>query len=420
VALQKIAKRLKEENERLLLENASLKERVAQLEQSHLLNEDAGADKKRPRDESPRAHSQAKKRPKASAHVEPVAPLIQPPPPPQQSPPAMSPPSSSSLSPESPPTPLDEPVLLPTFETSFDMDTGIGSMIDFSSSIKVDSSYGFDCGFCSETTPCVCRDILNQLKPPDTYVDPSSLVSYDSSPSPLAMPDTPEHQESPSVLDNLPAYQPPVPLRKRTTKTVTKSLFPIYAVTSDSEGATCSGDPSNCGACGDDSFGKAFCSAIEEKVMARTAHDACSERCENCPGRQLDGSGSSGCCGDPLFCRGCPISPNPPPEDPASEFIPTNQAWRQIKAHPNAQFADLALLAEVVASRSKCSGPRIILGSSPEDEWPPASSHFDPSALNPPQLVPQEILLECGRRRVREVHSSGVRDALRLLDAKFT
>ena len=37
------------------------------------------------------------------------------------------------------------------------------------------------------------------------------------------------------------------------------------------------------------------------------------------------------------------------------------------------------------------------------------------------QLVPQEVLVQCGRQqRVREVHADAVRDALRLLDAKFS
>lgn len=35
------------------------------------------------------------------------------------------------------------------------------------------------------------------------------------------------------------------------------------------------------------------------------------------------------------------------------------------------------------------------------------------------QLVPQDILIQCGRRRVREVQTDSVREALRLLDARF-
>ncbi|KAG6842571.1 hypothetical protein C0991_000097 [Blastosporella zonata] len=128
--------------------------------------------------------------------------------------------------------------------------------------------------------------------------------------------------------------------------------------------------------------------------------------------------------------------------------MPTNDAWRQLKSHPNVSFADLALLAEVVSRRSKCTGPRVVispaLGSiTPERTTSPPVSNLpagqepilltDPHAhyrekelvrsngLPPsPRLVPQEVLISCGRQRVREVQTDAVRAALRLLDAKFT
>lgn len=36
-----------------------------------------------------------------------------------------------------------------------------------------------------------------------------------------------------------------------------------------------------------------------------------------------------------------------------------------------------------------------------------------------PSLVPQDELRECGRRRIREVDAGGVHEALRILDAQF-
>jgi hypothetical protein len=39
--------------------------------------------------------------------------------------------------------------------------------------------------------------------------------------------------------------------------------------------------------------------------------------------------------------------------------------------------------------------------------------------LTQPSLVPREVLIECGKKRVTSVHADGVRDALRLLDAKL-
>ena len=100
-------------------------------------------------------------------------------------------------------------------------------------------------------------------------------------------------------------------------------------------------------------------------------------------------------------------------------MIPTNDAWQQLKAHPNVSFADLALLADVVAGRSKCTGPRVTLSPVPEGSGCPESDSVllaDPPER--PKLIPQEILVKCGQERVRQVQAAGVRDALRLLDAR--
>jgi hypothetical protein len=105
----------------------------------------------------------------------------------------------------------------------------------------------------------------------------------------------------------------------------------------------------------------------------------------------------------------------------SSEFIPTNDAWQKLKAHPNVDFADLSLLAEVVASRTKCAGPQLVVSSTPytqirgEQTSRPDRHRGD----SPIRLVDEKILLECGRRRIRQVHTDGVQEALRMLDAKF-
>ncbi|KAF5337156.1 hypothetical protein D9611_003274 [Ephemerocybe angulata] len=442
VALQKIAKRLKEENDKLVQENAALKEKVAKLELEQQQREKslAGSDaneKKRWRDDSPPSRT-ARKRSRTSATPPTTVDTA------SQS--SSSPASTMVSTPEA--TGVDSPhISPPVYDLSSDMEqSGFNDMLDFASSMKVvnidpTSFPQFNCGFCSDDTPCVCRDLaLNQLN--------ESLVGFKDTgydhPSPLSV-EFPTQQAPPnpapsSILENLPAYQPPVPLRRK-GKSSSKSIFPLIPLTesrvaSTSAAATCSGDPSNCAACSDDDFGKAFCSAIEETVNNRAA-------CDGCPTPSLDGpteyartglSTNSGCCGSLMGCGGCPSTSisaatviEYEQEEPQN-YIPTNDAWRRIKEHPNAQFADLSLLAEVVASRSKCTGPRIVITPPPD--------HFNnnrqqdqvlPSFGNPvrvkqevPRLVPQEILLECGRRRVREVHSDAVRDALRMLDAKFT
>jgi hypothetical protein len=106
-------------------------------------------------------------------------------------------------------------------------------------------------------------------------------------------------------------------------------------------------------------------------------------------------------------------------------MIPTNDAWQKLKAHPNVQFADLTLLAEVVARKSVCSGPQLVVSPS---TYRSQVSHRPNRNItethqagdSPPRLVPHEVLLECGRKRMREVRTDGVQEALRLLDAKLS
>lgn len=300
-----------------------------------------------------------------------------------------------------------------------------------------------DCGFCSVLMPCVCREIALEATGPTApaehkmeHMEVNRIISVGTPP--------PE----PSVLDNLPLFQPAVPLPRRSTGARYNSIFPVEPLPSDSP-ANCSGDPNNCEACADDSFGKEFCAAIGRSVAAMGP-------CDDCPGRQdtasVVDSSPSGTSGTHL-----PLSqPTPTPGFPSpsfipsqSETIPTNDAWRQLKSHPNVAFADLALLADVVARRSKCSGPRVIISPSPGSITPERAvspevkdtamddqpvlltdphAHFhakfkqraSAKGGSPPRLVPEEVLLRCGQHRVQHVNTVAVRDALRLLDARFS
>lgn len=117
-------------------------------------------------------------------------------------------------------------------------------------------------------------------------------------------------------------------------------------------------------------------------------------------------------------------------------------------------FADLSLLAEVVARRSKCTGPRVEISPAPgtitpergispsllSSNLPPsritAANTFNPVHLPEPAPVHRETrvaqvraeeqqrqgspTVSCGRARIREVQADGVRDALRLLDLKYS
>jgi hypothetical protein len=192
-------------------------------------------------------------------------------------------------------------------------------------------------------------------------------------------------------------------------------------------------------ACADDSFGKAFCAAISESVAATSP-------CDGCPCRPDAPGGNDDCCINVMERvpreRGAPLA-SETAGHPASRTIPTNDAWRQLKSHPNVAFADLSLLADVVARRSKCTGPRVVISPAlgavtPERANSPAVSEqtesdvrsvflTDPHARYhkskpngpSPRLVPQE-LIDCGRQRVREVRADAVKEALHMLDTRFS
>ncbi|KAF7799017.1 hypothetical protein EIP86_010247 [Pleurotus ostreatoroseus] len=463
VALQNIAKRLKEENEKLRKENIALKEKLASVEEERdALRE---LSRKRWRDDSRVTDSSARKRPKIQSDI--FGTIPQPVTTPMS---YASSPSSIASFPDSPghssfspipslPPPREVPVLAQgnSFSNIFDIINSSKTNL-FESGGPLDT---FDCGFCNENTPCVCRELALQqigekispqmeLKVEAGDFQPSVIQSSAVHVSPVSQP---------SILDNLPAYQPPVPIRRRNVANSTSApIFPVFPL---EEVASCTGDPSNCPACADDAFGKAFCAAISKSVASQAS------ACTDCPSGGngcCRGSSGAGCCGNASACGQIdatgpssplstiePVSQPPPSQTPLdNDTIPCDRAWRQIKSHPNVTFADLDLLAEVVARRSKCTGPRVEIcpapgsitperGISPltiQPQLPGDMEVNQPVLLTDPharyhgtqgprdgtpslQLVPQDILIQCGRQRVREVQADGVRDALRLLDARF-
>ncbi|KAI0961831.1 hypothetical protein AcW1_000806 [Taiwanofungus camphoratus] len=451
VALQNIAKRLKEENEKLRSENTLLKEKVAQLTES--IAQDGT--KKRTRAESlprsPSISSSQQARKKSKVHPDPSNSSY-------SNAPYVSSPSSYASSPSH--TSFSPVPMLPSPQDA-PMDNTL-NMYDVSSHAKnglfeSGRPMGSLCGFCNETTPCVCGEMaMQQVSEQLSLTDPSpQKMEHAERQADIEM----QHANftraptQSSILDNLPAYQPPVPLRRRSPNPSSQPIFPVSLPSeARTNVASCSGDPSNCLACADDAFGKAFCAAISETVASTSS-------CGYCPNGSGDVPPVTGCCGNPAACGGC----GEPPANASAmgnssmmhdsqsstETIPCDDAWRQLKSHPNVTFSDLTLLAEVVARRSKCTGPSVEILPAPGSITPERgiSPHLpqhhsdtnnqsvllgDPHAhynerqragmvapSPPPQLVPQEVLIRCGRQRVREVMADGVREALRILDAKF-
>ncbi|KAJ3509412.1 hypothetical protein NLJ89_g5236 [Agrocybe chaxingu] len=434
VALQNVAKRLKEENEALRKENIALQEKLSQIQQqqeelSQQQTAPPTTEKKRWRDDSPSSSSSvqppAKKKSRTESDTDHITRC-------QLLSSVAQLPSPSSM--VSTPEATDSSESTFNYDTPADLDPGsFGQINCLPSDMKLHESLpsfssAFSCGFCDGgRNPCMCREMMAQTVLEQTVASaefkPHTFgeVLIDqpvNEPTPLS----PTDINRPSILDNLPAYQPPVPLKRKSRAVSSNSIFPVRAAPARAE-ATCSGDPSNCLACADDAFGKAFCAAIGSSALN-------SASCNDCPSRG-DGGSAGGCCGggDGTGCTNCPSgSPTLNSSDFLPEVMPTNTAWQRLKEHPNVAFADLSLLAEVVASRSKCAGPRIILSPAPQLPQDPNTStinyadrQLEDNRRSPPlRLVPQEVLLECGRRTMRHVHADGVREALRLLDAKFS
>ncbi|KAJ6519932.1 hypothetical protein C8R45DRAFT_1066446 [Mycena sanguinolenta] len=423
VALQSIAKRLKEENENLRRENAVLTEKLAKVEQERDMLRDNN-DRKRWRDDSPTSSVASTQRKKykvdhdlQDTHATRFAH------------PYISSPQSMASSPDSN-TSSD------TRFSSVPFDSQADAFAAFSHLKSEAGAFPpFDCGFCIPDSPCVCGNVFQQTPSVQEH-------NLDVNPIRSIVLGTPPPPEETSILDNLPPYQPPVPLRLRPRTTHINTIFQVsppslssatsansssdpFSPSRPSAMLACSGDPSDCPACQGDDFGRQFC----EKISAL-------QPCDNCPCADGLAAGPSSQ-NVPLQLPHSPLAvptPSHPPSSfiqPEGETITTNDAWQRLKSHPNVSFADLDMLADVVARRSRCTGPRVVLSP------PPAASELVAAGTNSEEPVlltdpharfrekerartsPPVMQETCGQKRVREVPVDAVREALRLLDGKF-
>ena len=399
VALQNIARRYKEENERLRAVNAALQQKVMQLEVEKLV---ATASLYQPRKRAVGTDDNASTQSKKRAKTVTESPSL-------PSPYPSSPSSASST--ESYPSPRFGARSVPHRtgppETSLFLNypNETSDLVRTSMADESDSLFGkFDCGFCDDNTPCVCREIFHQHvagrigrpNQPTITIDHVETPGISSSLS---------SQAQSSILDHLPAYQPAIPLRRKAHNKPPagiNSIFPV--VQPPSPPPTCSGDPRNCRACESDDFGKAFCDAVNDSMATSEVAD------------KMDTSG------DPITESSIKVEPG------MQAMVPCNDAWRQLKSHPNVEFSDLKLLADVVARRSKCTGPRVIispaLGSvTPERVATPVATS---SGLSRVPTLPGDLLdtpggmvvTERQRIGIRAVPMEAVQAALDLLDAK--
>jgi hypothetical protein len=262
--------------------------------------------------------------------------------------------------------------------------------------------------------------------------------------------------------------------------------------------AQCTGDPKNCDACRNDTFGESLFTGCYTMEADKTGKEFCENFfTEDEPATTSDPSVSArpvptrsitsaaalpaapsnrfwqthddddtpddddpmepdiqaplilSCCGNAGLCNhpqgGCSsmgevigiggLIPGLEAAQAAKETIRVDQAWKALKAHPNAKFASLAFLADVVAQRAPVSNSRASTPTGGASPARPATRGATtmPRAPSQPSLSAgvstlgtaspgsSAMLLDvagpsrAGKRKV--VETSALRDALHLLDA---
>ncbi|BGP23854.1 hypothetical protein JCM10295v2_002755 [Rhodotorula toruloides] len=297
------------------------------------------------------------------------------------------------------------------------------------------------CTFCSGDANCFCAEVGYEVAPLSATAA-IQIVEMAAAASPSIV-----KEEQDDLAFNDVGYEPAVPLRlRRSQKKPSTTVWAIdsssrstsVVATPSSDEVVCSGDPANCPACSDDPFGKAFCNALSSTVCS-------TQPCANCPSHgtrrriptpppeSVDDEAAIfesftdlPCCKDPALCGSLTCKPEDESHHstPASvtsrekgvDTVPCNEAWTQLKQHPNIGFADLQMLADVVAKRTYCDGP---VASTPP---PPPGVTFEtfPASTNArPSLIPQSVLqcsVDAGTRRRLTVERGAVNEALSMLD----
>lgn len=245
-----------------------------------------------------------------------------------------------------------------------------------------------DCGLCTNDSFCACR------------AGAAAAAAAAAISSPAAKPAVPLKAFAAvpvaTAIATAQIASAAVPLKRKAKGDKIQSVWSLSNVKANTarNEAVCTGDPSNCDACRNDTFGREFCGHL-----FNLPHE-CNGGCAGTSGSGGSGSSSGGsvvedggvvnvakgaCCGAPELC-GQHVNCAPPTEEAEETVMRPDLAWRTLKQHPNAKFAPLAMLADVVARRNKVKGPRVELSPSP-----------------PPPTM-------------QEIQTSAVKDALRWLD----
>ncbi|GFZ45101.1 hypothetical protein JCM24511_02827 [Saitozyma sp. JCM 24511] len=378
------------------------------------------------------------------------------------------------------------------------------------------------CGLCTGGEFCACKAVASNdpSSPTVAAVASATAVAVAQGPSsssssaalPLRLRVRGTLKTSIWALDNPTATPPPAPTPNASASVPVNSRPTLVRNASASRSeAVCSGDPSNCDACRNDSFGQEFCSHLFGNPLQPC--ETCTGNCMSIPSllnssnpsisssgasvplrrpipvrpipvrqsshtapgplRQASSSSSAysdedpraplvmACCGEPGLCgthaAGCAgeiigLGPNTATDSTSTstsskrhrssitsssthrrevghdhdhdhDTMRPEQAWRALKAHPNSKFASLALLADVVARRTKCAGaddPGYPTLNVPTTGSAGALGPAGPERPASPATVAIHAALSEGSARGKrkvEVDSSAVREALRMLDS---
>lgn len=203
------------------------------------------------------------------------------------------------------------------------------------------------CGLCTSEADCVCRQV--GLRPLHKIVDISETDLFKSISVPIRL--RSQSTSKPPKLwdftDQVVESQPPI-------SESTENVF----VNQESKG-DCSGNPSDCPACCDDAFGKAFCTAISNSTTAQQPDTTASDQIGLKVARSdpiVDIYTDIPCCGEPTKC-GSQSCFETIPLDDQEQMVSCSDAWRKLKVHPNIGNANLQLLADVVARQCASSNP---------------------------------------------------------------
>ncbi|CDZ96351.1 Hap4 transcription factor, heteromerisation domain [Phaffia rhodozyma] len=338
------------------------------------------------------------------------------------------------------------------------------------------------CGFCTQNDTCVCRIAAEQKERERLNAGMDSLLIDMDSSSPNSSSQPSEGVDT-STTSALRIARKPKGKTSTSIWTIDSGIVAGTSSTSSSTEATsvsvtsgtvvsdgavlldrsgiktevvelpsCTGDPSNCAACADDPFGKAFCETLDEDEEIEEADraDGAIQVKEEKKSEMIEVSccGVPGACGshqgecgtseksdkDVLMLGGPEIRVPHGPIEQEKQGVPTADVWRQLKSHPNATFADLSLLAAVCSRRLQTfTSPSPAPSTSslpPLDSVSPnphtsspylngRSTSLTPSAGSTSNSISAAVAqAQAHKRRRLEIDAEGVKEALRILDAR--